>query len=258
MDTEKEGAVQSDSIEQADGVQEVAEEVQETTEAPQEDKVQDWEPLNRLISEREAAARAEAERHFQSVKDKEVAAEKRARLEAERQAKLERANLEGLREVFLAGLDPETRAEAEKRSAARVAQVQAELNKPSPEMLAEAQEFNEKVLKARAFAAQLEAEGDIETDFKNMKCSDPTIVMTTPDDYIKTAKARLKELRNPSKPKETEVEKEEKKPKKAPKVDEGGSRGSSLNDDEFVKAYAKGERNSPADHKRMHKIINGG
>lgn len=225
METEKDGGLQSEPIENADVVQEVVGETpKEVTKAPEVDDVQKWEPFKKLISEEREKAKAEAERHFQSVKDKEVAAEKRLRLEAEKTAKLNQAHIEAQRELLLSGLtDPTERAEAERRYNAHVARKQEELNKPSPEMLAEAQDFQEKVLKARAFAAQLEAEGDIETDFKNMKCSDPSIVMTTPDEYIKTAKAKLKALRGKAEPK---AEEPKEAPKKAPKVTEGGAKSS--------------------------------
>ena len=228
METEKDGAVQSDSIENADVVQEVVEETpKEVTKTPEVDDVQKWEPFKKLISEEREKAKAEAERHFQSVKDKEVAAEKRLRLEAEKTAKLNQAHIEAQRELLLSGLtDPTERVEAERRYNAHVARKQEELNKPSPEMLAEAQDFQEKVLKARAFAAQLEAEGDIETDFKNMKCSDPSIVMTSPDEYIKTAKAKLKALRGGTPKAESKAEEPKEAPKKAPKVTEGGAKSS--------------------------------
>lgn len=258
MDTEKEGGLQSEPIEEQDVAPEVETEVESTPEPPKEDEVQKWEAFNKLISERESAAKAEAERHFQSIKDKEVAAEKRLRLEAEKAAKLNQAHIEAQRELFLAGLDPESRSEAEKKYNAHVARKQEELNKPTPEMLAEAQAFNEQVLKAKTVLNQLEAEFDIEVDFNNLKCSDPAIDLTDPYKAYSTAKARLRELRNPAKPKETEEVKEAKPTKKAPKVDEGGSRGSTLSDEEFIKAYAKGEKNSPADHKRANKILTGG
>lgn len=61
METEKDGAVQSDSIENTDVVQEVVEETpKEVTKAPEVDDVQKWEPFKKLISEEREKAKAEA------------------------------------------------------------------------------------------------------------------------------------------------------------------------------------------------------
>jgi hypothetical protein len=255
VETEKDGGLQSEPIENTDGVEAVAEEVKTTTEAPANDDVQKLEALSKLLSEKEKEADERASKKWQAINDRQVGEERRRVKEAERQAKLERANLEGLREVFLSGLDPEARAEAERRSAAKVAQIQAELNRPTPEQLAEVQAFQVKVNKANAMLTQLEAEFDIEFDSLAGKCSDPKIDMSTPDTAYATAKARLKELRNPKAEPKAE---EPKAPKKAPRVDEGGSKSSGKreytrqeisnmspeerrkNMDDITKAYSEG------------------
>jgi hypothetical protein len=260
VETEKEGAVQSDGIEEGDEVQEVVEETpKEVTEAPKEDKVQDWEPFNKLISEREKAAEEKAKSHFQSIKDKEVAAEKRARLDAERQARLAQAHVEAQRELLLAGLvDPQERAEAERRYNAKVAEKTQQLNQPSPEQMAEFQRLQVVAEEAKYKLRKLRDDYDIDIDVFNLKTSHPDLKLATPDEANDSADALLKKLKVGKKPAE-EPKAEEKPPKKAPKVDEGGSRGSSLSNDEFIKKYSSpGFTPTKADHERMNKILTGG
>lgn len=226
MDTEKDGAVQGDSIEKTDGVPEVEKVVEVTTKPTAEDEVKKWEPFTKLISEREKAAEEKAAKHFQSVKDKEVATEKRARLEAERQSRLAQAHVEAQRELLLAGLtDPQERAEAERRYNAKVAEKTNEMNKPTPEQIAEFNRMQVVAEEAKYKLRKLRDDYDIDIDVFNLKTSNKELDLSTPDTANDSADALIKKLRNKpvAEPKAEEAKKE---PKKAPKVDEGGSRSS--------------------------------
>jgi hypothetical protein len=222
VDTEK-GDVQSDGIEQHDQVTEGAEPVEATVEAPKADEVKKFEELGKILSEREKAAadkaRGDAERHFQSVSDKQVAAERRGRQEAERKAKQAEAHALAQKELFLAGLDPETRAVAEKNYNEKFQQHLTKLNQPTQEEVQEAYRFNQAVSDAKSVLAVLKSVFDISE-------TDKRIDMTTPYTAYTTASALLKEKMNPPKV-ETKVEtpKTEEK-KKPPKVDEGGQKTS--------------------------------
>jgi len=254
VDTDNQGDGVAEVKEAASEVTAEAETTGEATE-PSADSVQ-LEKLAKEIADREKAAEDRTskkwESHFQGVADKRIsAAEKRAR-DAEQRMLENEATLEGLRETFLTGLEPEQRAEAERRVNAKVQARKAELAKPTPEQIAQFQQMQVMAEKAKRVLGQLEDEYDVEVDYLTGKCSDSRIDMSTPEAAYKSAKAVLKEFKNP-KPKEPEKKAE---PKKAPKVDEG-AHSAKESDVEFLKRY--GDPNADieaADHKRYQQIQN--
>lgn len=239
MVTEDGGTVQQDSIVEGKDVVETP-----VVEDGQPDDVQKLGELQRLIDEK-AADKVETERRkFQSLKDTELKPYREKNRQLENQLKRTQAETMAQREIFFRGLSPEERQQAEGVYAQQVEQTYQHLSKPS-------EEEQRVITEATKSLGKLYYKYDIEPE------KDPRIDMTTPYTAKATAEALLAEL---AKPKEIakEAPKVEPVKKNIPKVDEGGSKSSSENDDAFIKAYAKGERNSPTDHKRANKILTGG